>query len=98
MLMVVFGAGASYDSSPDYPPQEWFIHESERMPLANQLFDNRREFVEALSYFPKCLPIVPYLRDRGDGIAIERVLQDLQEEAAEYRERYKQLAAVRYYL
>lgn len=44
------------------------------------------------------VPTVPYLRDRGDGIAIERVLQGLQEEAADYPEQHKQLAAVRYYL
>jgi hypothetical protein len=101
VLMVVFGAGASYDSSPDYPPGApglYSGYEEDRMLLANELFDKRREFVRALEYFPKCEPIVPYLRDRGDGIEIERVLQRLQEETAEYPEGHKQLAAVRYYL
>jgi hypothetical protein len=68
------------------------------MPLANELFENRPDFVDAIRNFPKCLPIVPYLRERGDGIAIERELQHLQQEAIEYPERYRQLAAVRYYL
>jgi hypothetical protein len=98
MLMVVFGAGASYDSAPSYPADEWTVYEDDRMPLANELFANRQEFARTLSHFPRCLPIVPWLRDRGDGIAIERVLQELQEEAAEYPERHRQLAAVRYYL
>jgi hypothetical protein len=99
MLMVVFGAGASYDSAPSHPPTEqYFTWEEHRMPLADQLFDNRREFVRALSQFPRCFPIVRYLRNRGDGITVERVLQGLQEEAKEYPERYRQLAAVRYYL
>lgn len=99
MLMVVFGAGASYDSVPAHPPSgPYFVDEGYRMPLANELFEDRPEFTRALSYFEKCLPIVPYLRDRGDGIAVERVLQELQEEAADYPERHRQLAAVRYYL
>lgn len=98
MLMVVFGAGASFDSVPAYPPPEWFANYEDRMPLANELFANRTQFVHALAHFPRCLPIVPYLRDRGDGVAIERVLQGLQDEAADYPERHKQLAAVRYYL
>jgi hypothetical protein len=98
MLMVVFGAGASYDSAPSYPAGEWSVYEEDRMPLADQLFDNRKEFVKALNLFPKCKPIVTPLRHRSGGIAIERELQRLQAEAAEYPERHKQLAAVRYYL
>ena len=93
MLMVIFGAGASYDSIPTYPPNISHIH---RMPLANQLFDNRGDFADAMQRFPKCLPIIPYLRK--PGISIERELQSLQAEAKEYPERNRQLAAIRYYL
>src|SRR5437870_3163591 len=94
MLMVIFGAGASYDSDPsratagprgDYP---------DRPPLANQLFDNRGEFAHDLSYFPECKPIVPYLRRTQ---AIEEQLERLQAESTEYSMRHQQLAAVRWY-
>jgi hypothetical protein len=99
MLMVVFGAGASYDSAPSYPPNgQHFFEDKDRMPLANELFDNRNEFIRALNRFPKCKPIVPYLRNLRDGITVERVLQRLQDEAAGYPEGRKQLASVRYYL
>lgn len=43
-------------------------------------------------------PIVPYLRGRGSGISIERVLQRLQQEATDHPQRHRQLAAIRYYL
>jgi hypothetical protein len=53
MLLVVFGAGASYDSVLQLPPpppewitttstrrvQQYGVHEEFRHPLANQLFD-----------------------------------------------------------
>lgn len=56
MLLVIFGAGASYDSVPHIPPPPNpgdYIHEREdvakndRPPLPNQLFEDRREFVTA---------------------------------------------------
>lgn len=47
--------------------------------------------------FPQCLPIVPWLRHLN-GKPLERELERLQDEGKEYAERYKQIAAVRYYL
>jgi hypothetical protein len=41
MLMVVFGAGASYDSIPSRVPSG-AIKLEERLPLADELFDDRR--------------------------------------------------------
>jgi hypothetical protein len=95
MLMVVFGAGASYDSVPSLrpglePPEPC------RPPLADQLFEGRADFKTARARFEKCLPVIPYLQ--GPGVAVERVLERLQAEAEEYSERYRQLAAIRYYL
>lgn len=101
MLMVVFGAGASYDSSPTYPPgspNPYLFDMEDRLPLADQLFDDRPNFREALRRFPTCKPIVTPLRHRKDGIAFERELQRLQAEADQFPKRYMHLAAVRYYL
>lgn len=96
MLMVILGAGASYDSVPAYPPREKAIQD--RPPLADELFENRPEFREAMSRFPDCQAIVPNLQRRPSGVSVERVLQELQAEASEYPVRHRQLAAIRYYL
>src|SRR2546422_234015 len=99
MLMAVFGAGASYDSIPSRPP---VLFPPERLldrpPLANELFADRPRFINAMSSFPRCQPIVPYLRHLRAEDSLERVLERLQAEGDTYPERHKQLAAVRYYL
>lgn len=96
MLMVVFGAGASYDSVPSRPPDQYSI--DFRPPLSDQLFGDRPLFVDAVSRFERCLPIVPLLRHIADGDSLEAALGRLQSEAGAYPDRYKQLAAVRFYL
>ncbi len=99
VLMVVFGAGASYDSVPVRPARHWRedgLHA--RPPLANQLFDERPLFADAISRFPRCQPIIPLLRHLLPNTSVEQVLERLQEEANHYRERHRQLAAIRYYL
>ena len=101
MLLVVFGAGASFDSVPSRPPGLGpHFNEEYRPPLANFLFDERSTFREALERFPACQTIVPYLRPASDGapLNVERVLTELDEEASQYAERHRQLAAVRFYL
>ena len=97
MLTVIFGAGASYDSDSSYPPGH-SGDESARLPLANQLFDDRPSFSSALGEFDQCHGIVPYLRTRVGNASIEQVLENLQGEAQDDPERHKQLAAVRFYL
>ncbi len=98
MLMVVFGAGASYDSVPARPLDTLPLpHHPDRPPLAKELFDNRREFLAAMSRFQKSQPIIPYLQNAPDG-SVERVLENLQAEADKYPERHRQLAAIRFYL
>lgn len=98
MLLVVFGAGASYDSDPARPPRR-FPADS-RPPLANQLFGNTRLYADAMSRFPQCRPILPRLQETARvGGSIELELERLQEEAdAGDRERDTQLAALRHYL
>lgn len=104
MLLVIFGAGASYDSSPTYPPGTEVtgpegdrLNNFHRPPLADELFENRPAFAEAIIRLPECQPIVPMLRDLR-GKSLEAVLQDLQEKAEKYPRGLQQLAAVRYYL
>ena len=104
MLMVIFGAGASYDSCPTYPPGYVKaviggdpLNNHYRPPLANELFDNRPMFAEAIERFPQCQPIVPRLRSlRGE--TLEAILEDLQAKSDFYPRGKQQLAAVRYYL
>jgi hypothetical protein len=93
MLMVVFGAGASYDSAPSLPGggQEW------RPPLANDLFENRPNFAAIAQGYTRLLPIIPYLRELH-GASVEQVLETLRDEAQEYPDGHRQLAAVKYYL
>jgi hypothetical protein len=101
MLMVVFGAGASYDSIDVKPPGSsqpgWYIDEEFRPPLAKDLFGFRGLFADAMANFEKLQPIVPILRHAG-AKNVETVLRELQDEAGDYPERLRQLMAVRYYL
>jgi len=106
MLMVVFGAGASFDSAASYPgdnpsypsgPNPSEI-QTNRPPLADELFDDRPRFAAALAKFPECQPIIPKLRHRKDDAPVERVLEQLQTAAESYPEGERQLAAIRYYL
>jgi hypothetical protein len=111
MLMVIFGAGASFDSSPTYPAGSNLVPPSasdvdrhngyNRLPLAKELFANRPLFIDALNAFPECKAIVPRLRgwkiERGDT-SIETVLQEIDEESYAYPPALQELSAVRCYL
>lgn len=86
MIMVVFGAGASYDSNPSANPMligpalssyEQTL-EAARMPLAKELFQDREMFSEKLSLYPRCHPIIPLLRSENQ---IEQILQGFLDDA-----------------
>jgi hypothetical protein len=107
VLLVIFGAGASYDSVPDLPPpippqlatrplRSSRIYEDERLPLASQLFDNRPRFVEAMMRFPDCKALIPSLRK--PGVMVEQELAKIQSQAKTFPSAYQELAAIRYYL
>jgi hypothetical protein len=99
MILIVFGAGASYDSVPSRPPSRYPRDEMPmRMPLASELFLDEGLFQHALANFPRCKPIVPYLRDESTRLNIEATLEGLQSESDTDVERKHQLAAIRYYL
>jgi hypothetical protein len=111
VLLVIFGAGASYDSVLHLPPpcpstgaQSNFgspsppareVHEDSRPPLANQLLDNRGLFVAVMNSYVACKPLVNRLR--GD-VQVEQQLARFEQEANSYPLRRSQLAAIRYYL
>ena len=109
MLMVILGAGASFDSSPTYtlgmaPPgtsQTDRDNDYHRLPLAKDLFANRPLFIEAINAFPQCKTIVSRLRDpavTSGHASIETRLQEIEEEAKTYDRGRQELAAVRCYL
>ena len=102
--MVIFGAGASYDSVPTYPPgSPAYVYGGDssnnhfRPPLANELFENRPMFAEAILKYPECQPIVPRLRTLRKE-SLEEALADILEQSKSSLRALKQLAAVRCYL
>ncbi len=96
MLLVILGAGASFDSVPHLPIGGERAVEQERPPLANRLFDNRPIFVSAMDRFPECKELVPFLRK--SGVAVERELAKFQQQAQIFPRAHQELAAIRYYL
>src|SRR2546428_4285498 len=101
MLMVVFGAGASYDSVPSRPPNDArFMRHSlpYRPPLANELFGDDNQFIVASNSYPRVKPILPRLQRLPEQGSVETELERLQVEAADDPERLRQLAGIRYYL
>ena len=99
MLLVILGAGASFDSAPSLPPNdETYRHHSDRPPLASELFGNRDYFGQVLQKYPDCLPITPRLRELKQGHSVEALLQELQLESTNSPVRKRQIASIRYYL
>lgn len=101
MLLVVLGAGASYDSlrvdvlnSIESP---W--HERFRPPLAKQLFDDRVSFGEVLDRLPQCAWLVGELRKSiSSGAAVEQELELHRDSADDYPPLKRQLLAIQFYL
>src|SRR5881396_977167 len=93
MLLVIFGAGASYDSAPMRRPER-FPNDEYRPPLAKQLFEDRPVFRDAMRRFQACLPVIPRLQREE----VEGELENLLREADGYPQRHRQLAAIKYYL
>lgn len=101
--MVIFGAGASYDSSPDFVPNAALGMDGGggpwRPPLANSLFlDQGRLFGEIVVKYPRLTHVLPYLRTPSAGKSVEQILESLQNEGKNCPERLRELAAVKFYL
>jgi hypothetical protein len=92
--MVVFGAGASYDSSPERAPG----NEDIRPPLAKELFATRRINAQAAANIPRCQLILDQLRNLRPDISVEQELERLRDSAKDYPEGKRQLVAVQFYL
>lgn len=95
MLLIIVGAGASFDSIPSLDPKS---HKSERrLPLAKDLFRNSAHFQNEIKKWPQMRPIVPYLRAPRTG-SIEEEFDRIAAESDWDRKVSNQLTAVRYYL
>jgi len=100
MLMVIFGAGASYDSAASLaaPPTLTFERDyPDRPPLASELFHPQRNFATIARNYPALLEMIDRLRNLKDE-PIEARLQSLQNERFTWPRRYQQLMSVRFYL
>jgi hypothetical protein len=96
--MVVFGAGASYDSDPDRPPGTHagglYPGQPNRPPLASGLFAPIHQ--EWVHKYPQSQGLIPHLREVSPRI--EEELEKLRDEAKTRPTIRRQLAAVKYYL
>lgn len=92
--MVIFGAGASFDSAADSGRGNlaW------QPPLANQLFDRRDYFGQAVDDFEDVRALATRLGSLPDGKSLEEELEALQADAETYGRMRRQLAALRFYL
>lgn len=106
MLMVIFGAGASFDSCSTYPPGATLrsrdaADKYHRPPCANELFDDRPLFNNAIETFSQLKGIVPRLRAAAmlqGQTPVEVVLAEVETQANTYNRARVQLIAIRCYL
>jgi hypothetical protein len=101
-LAIIFGAGASYDFLPTYPPSNPSDHLRDyRIPLADQLFENRAEFADLASKLRRLRPILPGLRHRSGNRSVEEVLEELrslEKNDPYWPRRQQELTSIRFYL
>lgn len=96
MLTIIFGAGASFDSSPDVsavdPVMDAHMH-SNRLPLAKEIFQSR--FGKQAKMHKDAQALFPCLRQARD---IEKELGKIFDSAKTYPPTYRELLSVRYYI
>lgn len=103
LLAIIFGAGASYDSSPLYPPSTVQLP-FQRPPLTNQLFENKTAQRAAMSHYPEVLELVeriaPECRPGGIGFeaAMDLAWTEGLDTAGGRIQRAMQFMALRFYL
>jgi hypothetical protein len=93
LLLVIFGAGATYDAAP-LPPGDL------RPPLAKQLFEERPDFGSIIDTYPAVRPLVSRLRAASlrPGISIEAVFEEMVAQSLDRAPTRRQLAAARFYI
>ncbi len=68
MLLVIFGAGASYDSVSALETERWSRETGRgerRPPLADELFAGTAPFRAIANKYPRCQPLIPELAPRS---------------------------------
>jgi hypothetical protein len=98
MLLVVFGAGASYDSISADPPHSGGERDPHRLPLAKELFADRPHFTDALNEFSKAAPLFPVLHSGGGELGIEAALERIWSRTPRRSTVVQQFTALRYYI
>jgi hypothetical protein len=94
VLLIVFGAGASYDSIPQYPPP---YTDQNRPPLANELFDPR--FNGLVARYHYLHPLISRLREAARmNIPVEEELEAINLEVARDEDTIRELLSVQSYL
>jgi hypothetical protein len=95
-LMVIFGAGASYDSCSSFPPETRQIHEPwQRPPLAKELFLPVPQFRVVSQQYSRLQPLLAYLESQEN---VEEILEEFRTKAEKDTECRSQLMAIQYYL
>lgn len=105
-LLVIFGAGASYDSisraTVFNPPVDLRPAGGEyyRPPLARELFEDRKNFNEALERFPQFTGRMHDLRRQAANpeFDVEVELEEIRKAANDYPPARVELAAIQFYL
>ncbi len=98
MLMVIFGAGASYDSAASFQPRSpRGADEESRPPLAEELFEQRSFFDQWVQRYPEVTPAVTRLRVHPSS-TLESEMERLRVQAQREPRRAVELNAIRYYL
>jgi hypothetical protein len=98
MLLVILGAGSSFDSHPTSLPRQHTGVDNARPPLAAGLFDEAR-FGEIGRSHPAAVPLFTRLRQApNQGRSIEQELELIADESGQHPRLRRQLLALRGYL
>jgi hypothetical protein len=100
MLMMIFGAGASYDSVDLNAVAQVGAYHQHRPPLARDLFSDRPNFNAALQAYPQFGGRLLAIRRaaRQPNFDVERELQAIRDTILNYPAARSELAAVQFYL
>jgi hypothetical protein len=96
--MVIFGAGASYDSCSSFPPEnnQWKRHNLwHRPPLAKELFLPVDRFRVISRKYSRFQGLLSELEGKEN---VEEILERLRVESENDQERERQLLAIKFYL
>lgn len=97
MLMVVFGAGASWDSA-NFEPTDVITKMHWRPPVGSDLFADRQYFGQFIDQYWWVRPLVSRFRNAKDSVTLESELDELQDGSKGRVLTREQLFALRYYL